>query len=56
MRAIAHVETTFDVDAVGDELVDLREQSVGIEHDTVADRAAHAFMQNAAWDLMKDER
>ena len=56
MRAIADVETTFDVDAVRDELVDLGEQRLGIEHDAVADRAPHARVQNAARNLVQDER
>ncbi len=56
MRAVAHVESPFDVDAVGDELVDLGEQRLGIEHDAVADRAAHALVQDAARDLVEDER
>jgi hypothetical protein len=56
MRAVADIESAFDVDSVGDELVDLGEQCVRIEHDTVADCAAHALMQNAARDLVEDER
>ena len=56
VRAIAHVEAAFDVDAVGDELVDFGEQRLGIEHDAVADRAAHARVQNAARNLVQNER
>ena len=56
MRAVAHVEAPLDVDAVAHELVDLGEQRLGIEHDAVADRAAHAGMQNAARDLVEHER
>ena len=56
VRAVAHVQAAFDVDAVGDELVDLGEQRLGIEHDAVADRAAHARMQDAARNLVQDER
>ena len=56
MRAVAHVESPLDVDAVADELVDLGEQRLGIEHDAVADRAAHARVQNAARNLVQHER
>ena len=55
MRALAHVQPAFDVDAVGDELVDLGEQRLGVEHDPVADRAADAGMQNPARDLVQHE-
>ena len=56
VRAIAHVEPSLDVDAVRHELVDLGEQRVRIEHDAVADRAAHARVQDAARDLVQHER
>ena len=56
VRAIAHIEAACDVDAVLDELVDLGEERVGVEDDAVADRAAHAGMQNAARDLVQHER
>ena len=55
VRALAHVEPPLDVDARLDEPVDLGEQRVGIEHDAVADRAAHARMQDPARDLMQHE-
>ena len=55
MRALAHVQPALDVDARLDESVDLVEQRVGIEHDAVADRAAHAGMQDPARDLMQHE-
>ena len=56
VRAVAHVEATLHVDAVAHELVDLREQRLRIEHHAVADRAAHPGMQDAARDLVEDER
>ena len=55
MRAVAHVEPALHVDAIGDQLVDLGEQRLGIEHDAVSDRAAHSRMQNAARDLVEHE-
>src|SRR5687768_4129885 len=55
VRAIAHIETPLDVDPVRDQLVDLREQSLDVEHHTIADRAAHAGMQYAARNLMQHE-
>ena len=55
MGAIAYVETALDVDPILDQLIDLGEQSVGIEHDSITDRAAHAGMQNAARNLVQDE-
>ena len=55
MRPVAHVEAPLDVDAIAHELIDLGEQRLGIEHDAVSDRAAHAGMQNAARNLMEDE-
>ncbi len=55
VRAVAHIETPFDIDAISHELVDLRKERLGIEHDAVPDRAAHAGMENAARDLMEDE-
>src|SRR5207247_1177471 len=56
MRALAHVQASLDVDAVFHEAVDLVEQRVGIEHDAVPDRAAHAGMENTAWNLVQHER
>src|SRR6185503_5821274 len=56
VRALADVQSPFDIDAVRDELVDFGEQRLGIEHDAVADRAANAFVQDAARDLVEDER
>jgi len=55
MRPLAHVESPLDVDSGLHEAVDLVEQRVGIEHDAVADRAAHAGMQDAARNLMEDK-
>src|SRR5437867_10279786 len=46
MGALADVEASLDVDTVFHETVDLVEQRIGIEHDTVADRAANAGMEN----------
>ncbi len=56
MRALTHVESTFDVDAVLDQLVDLSEKRLGIEHNAVSDRAAHTLVENAARDLVQHER
>src|SRR5690349_18028417 len=55
MRAITDVETSFDVDPISDESIDLGEQRVGIEHDTIADRAPHARVQNSTRNLTKHE-
>jgi hypothetical protein len=55
MRAIADVEAPLDVDAVLDQLVDLGGEGVGIEHDAIADRAAHPRMEDPARDLVEDE-
>src|SRR5688500_11127247 len=56
MRAVAYIEPSRHVHAVGDQLLDLVEQRIRIEHDTVADRAAHARVKDAAWNLMQHER
>src|SRR6185503_15515536 len=56
MSAVAHVEAALDVDAILDEAIDLGEQRVRIEHDAVAYRAAHAFVQDAAGNLVQDKR
>ena len=56
MRAVAHVESPFDVDPVRDELVDLGEQLLRVEHDAVSDRAAHALVEDSARDLVEHER
>ncbi len=55
VRAVAHVEPSLDVDAVAHQLVDLGEQRFGIEHHAVADRAAHAGMQDPARHLVQHE-
>ncbi len=55
MRPLAHVEPSLHVHAVAHELLDLLEELVGIEHDAVADGAAHAGMQDAARDLVEHE-
>ena len=55
VRAIADVETSFDIHALLHETVDLLEELIGVEHDAVANRAAHALMQDAAGDLVEDE-
>src|SRR5262245_11729346 len=50
--AVADVQAALDVHAVFHQAVDLGEKRVRIEHDAVADRAAHAGMEDAARDLM----
>ena len=55
VNAIAHIEPSLHVDAVRDQLIDLREQRVGIENDAVSDRASNAGMKNAARNLVEDE-
>src|SRR6185437_13802097 len=37
MRAVAHVQATLHIHAVAHELVDLREERLGIEHHAVPD-------------------
>src|SRR6185437_3269488 len=56
MRPFADVQPALDVDAVRDQLVYLRKESLGIEHYTVADGAAHALVQDPARDLVQHER
>ena len=55
VRAVADVQAALDVDAVLDQPVDLGEERVRIEHDAVAERAAHAGVEDAARDLVQDE-
>src|SRR5690606_38802511 len=54
--AVAHIEAPLHVDSVAHELVNLVEQRVRIENDTVADRAPDAFVHDAARDLVQHER
>src|ERR1700681_2414542 len=56
VSAIAHIEAAFDVDAIGHQLVYLGEECLDIENDAVADRAAHAGVQNPAPKLVEHER
>ena len=56
MGAVAHIQPTFDVDAIGNQLVDLGEQRLDVEHNTVADRAPNTGMKNPARDLVQHER
>jgi hypothetical protein len=56
MGAIAHIKPAGHIHTIGDELLDLIEQRVGIEYDAVADGAANAGMKNPAGDLVEDER
>src|SRR5207249_1971300 len=51
MRAIADVETAFNVDALLDQAVEFLKRLIGIEHDAVADGAAHALVQDTTRDL-----
>src|SRR5262245_4285405 len=55
MGALADVQPTFDVDAVADESVDLGKQRFRVEHHAIAERATHAFVEDAAGDLVEDE-
>src|SRR6266550_5710218 len=56
MDAIAYVESSLNIDAVGDELVDLRKKRLGIEDNSISNRAAYAGMKNPARNLMQHER
>src|SRR5690348_1605668 len=56
MRAIAHIQSTLDVDPILHQAIDLGEEGIGVEHDAVADGAPHARMENAARNLMQYER
>src|SRR5258706_3724669 len=53
MDAIADVESTLNIDSVGDELVDLRKQRFGIEDDSISNCAAYAGMKNPTRNLMQ---
>ena len=55
MGPVADRQPTFDVDSAFDQSFDLREERLGIEHYAVADRAPHARVQHAAWDLLQNE-
>jgi hypothetical protein len=55
MRAVADVEAPLDVHAVAHQTIHLGEESVGVEHDAVADGAAHARVQDPARDLVEHE-
>ncbi len=55
VRAVAHIQPALHIHAVGDQLVDLGEQRVGIEHDAVADRAPHTGVHDPARNLVEDE-
>src|SRR5206468_3323981 len=54
--AIAHVQPALDVDAITHETVDLREERIRVEHDTVPDRAPDPGMEDSARDLVEHER
>jgi hypothetical protein len=56
VRTIAHIEATLNVNTVGNQLVDLGEERIRVEHYSIADRAAHAGMENSTRDLVEDER
>src|SRR6185503_16110385 len=55
MRAVTDVKSSLNVDAVGNQLVDFREECVRIENNSVSDCASHSRMENTAGDLVKDE-
>src|SRR5262245_49224328 len=55
MSAVTDVEAPFDVDPVSDETVNFGEQRIRIEHDTVADSAPHASVQDSAGNLAQHE-
>ena len=48
MRPVAHVEAARDVHPVGDQLLDLLEERVGIEYHPITDRTANPGMENPA--------
>jgi hypothetical protein len=56
MGAVAHIEPSRHVHAVGDQLLDLVEKRIGVEHDSVTNGAPHPRVKDAAWDLMEHER
>lgn len=56
VRAIAHVESSLNIDTVSDQLIDFREQSIGIEDHSITDCASYSGMEDAARDLVENER
>jgi len=56
VSAVAHIEPAFDIDPIGDQFIYLGEERFDIENDAVADRAAHAGVQNPARNLVEHER
>ncbi len=55
MRPVRDENSSRRVDAAIGEAVELREKSLGIEHDAVADDACHPWMQNARRNLPQNE-
>ena len=55
VRPIADIQAPLDIDPALHQPLDLGEQRLGIEDHAVADRAAHARMENPARDLLEDE-
>ena len=56
MRALAHIQPPLHVHAVGDQFIDLRKQRFRVHHDAIAYGTPHPRMENAAGDLVEDER
>jgi hypothetical protein len=55
VNAIAHIEPALHVNPVRDQLIDLREQRLGVENDSVSNCASNTGMKDAARNLMEDE-
>jgi hypothetical protein len=56
VRAVAHVQATFDIHAIAHQLVHLGEKRFRVQHHSVADRAAHTGMQDPTRHLVQHER
>ena len=56
MSAIADVKPALDINPVGDQLIDFGEECIRIENHAVSDRASHSGVENAARNLVQDER
>src|SRR4051812_37022984 len=55
MCAVAHIESPLNVDTIRDQLIDLGEERIGIENDSISDCTSHTGMKNSARDLMQNE-
>jgi hypothetical protein len=56
VSAVAYIESALNIDAVSNELVDFREERIGIENHSIPNRASNAGMQNPARNLVQNER